>query len=204
MARAVRAVLGETALPIVCSMAMDLRPVLRRKETHHSVVSQLFLEYGEAMERMELTHQATAFRGMVILQSQPENGLISVRNNIRFIKKLEELPDLAARKAYMDAVLQRSMHAATFKVSYAGSHSMGPSDPYIESAYPFIDIHGAGAMLEVSAFDGQFCINFMQESDDDRYFQAFLRELREAGIEANATSFVPYSIVNIDFEGVRA
>lgn len=202
MARAVRAVLGKTELPIVCGMAMDMRPVLRKKTSHHSVISQAFLEYGERMEHMELTHQATAFRGMVILQSQPENVLTSVRNNIRFIKKLDEMPDLAARKAFMAGVIQRNMLVDTFKVSYAGSHSMGPADPYTEMVLPFIDIHGAGAMLEVSAIGEYFYIIFMQESDDTRYLEAFLRELEAAGIVGSATALAPFSIPNVDFPGV--
>lgn len=201
MARAVRAVLGETELPIVCGLAMDMRPVLRKPISHHSVVTQLFLEYGPRMEKLDLSLQATAFRGMVILQSQPENVLTSVRNNIRFIQKLGELPDLAARRAYMQGVLRRSMQADTFKVSYAGDHGMGPSDPYIRTCNPFIDIHGAGAMLELSAFGGYIDVNFLQESDDARYLEAFLRELQDAGVEAEASALKPFSMANIDFCG---
>lgn len=202
MARAVRTVLGETEKPIVCGMAMDARPVLQKPEAHHSVVSQLFLEYGKKMEKMDLIHQVTAFRGMVILQSQPENVLTSVRNNIRFIRKLEELPDLSTRKTFMAGVMKRAMQSDTFKVSYVGSQSMGPADPYIESSLPaFIDINGAGAMLEVCAFKGRLSINFLQESDDERYLHAFLRELETAGIQAAATPLAPFSIANIDFCG---
>lgn len=202
MARAVREVLGQTEKPIVCGLAIDLRPVLGKKRTHHSMASQLYLEYKKEMEEMSLTRQATIFRGMVILQSQPENGLVSIRNNIRFIKMLEKLPAFAARKAYMEAVIQRSMSASTFKVSYGGSHSMGPADPYVEAVYPFVDIHGAGAMLEVSSLNGQFYINFMQESEDERYLQAFLRQMKAAGIPATATEFTPYCVAGVDFEGV--
>ncbi len=200
MARAIRAVLGETELPIVCGMAMDIRPVLQKPEAHHSTVSQLFLEYGKRMERLDLFHQVTAFRGMVILQSQPENVLTSVKHNIQFIQKLEQLPDLAARKLFMAEVMKRAMNSATFKVSYVGSHKTGPTDAYIESSHPgFIDLTGAGAMLEVCTFKGRLFINFMQESDDERYLHAFLQELEAADIQAEVTPLAPYSVANIDF-----
>ncbi len=202
MARAVRVVLGETEKPIVCGMAMDMRPVLKKPMAHHSVVSQLFLEYGKKQEKLELSHQATVFRGMVILQSQPENILTSVRNNIGFIKKLENLPDLAARKEFMRGVVARSMYADTFKVSYAGSHSMGAADKYIETCNPFIDIKGAGIMLEVSAINGHFDINFLQESDDEKYLSAFLHQLEEVGISYTAGLLKPFTVPNVDFAGV--
>lgn len=200
MARAVKDVLGETEEPIVCGLAMDIRSILNKPLTHHSVVSQLFLEYNKSVQRLELANQATAFRGMVMLQGQYENVMTSVRNNMQFIKSLEKIPTLEERKLFMNNVLSKAMNNASYKVSYVGQAEFGDAMEYIENISTYVDIKDAGMMMEVNACNGMFDICFMQETEDDRFLKALLRQFEYAGIEVIATEFTPYKVSDIEFE----
>jgi len=198
MARAVREELGQTELPIICAMAMDIRPVLKKLLAHHSVVSQLFLEYGEKMASLPLETQATAFRGMVLLQSQPENVLTSVRNNLRFVENLRQMDSLDARRRFMQGIVERSMTMSSFKFSYPGRLDLGVAEKYIKNQLIYPDITGAGLMLEVAAHGGFFHISFLQEYEDERYYRAFLRQLDAMRLPYEAGKFVPYAVPGVE------
>lgn len=114
--------------PIVCGMAMNIRPVLNKPMCHHSVVSQLFLEYKSSMKTMDIQTLATCSRGMVILQSQPENVWTSVRNNLSFFEQLGKMPELTQRQEYMKQVVARSMQMDTYKISYVGKAAFGGAE----------------------------------------------------------------------------
>lgn len=199
LARAIEEIHKDKEFPVVCGMAMNIRPVLKKPTSHHSVVSQLFLEYKESMKEMSIQDQATAFRGMVILQSQPENIWISVRNNISFIEKLNQQQDIAGKKRFMQEIVKRSMGADTFKVSYVGRASLGEAGKYVENIHSYIDIDGAGIMMEINAHNGWFDICFMQEFEEDIYLKGFQKQLQQADISCEVTGPEPIRVSAIAF-----
>lgn len=172
----------EESKPIVCGMAMNIRPVLDKPLCHHSVVSQLFLEYKPSMKTMDIQTLATCSRGMVILQSQPENVWTSVRNNLSFFEQLRKMPDLSQRQEYMKQVVARSMQMDTYKVSYVGKAALGDAGKYVTAIDSYVDIGGAGIMVEINALNGFFHLCFMQEFAEDIYVNSFIRQLEKAGI----------------------
>lgn len=184
---------------IVCGMAMNIRSVLQKPKCHHSVVSQLFLEYKPFMKKMDVQMLSTCSRGMVLVQSQPENVWISVRNNLAFFERLRQLPDVPSKKAFMQQIVKRSMHRDTYKVSYAGRAKMGSVEPYICSMDSYIDITGAGIMVEVNAVNGWLNLCFMQEFEEDIYVNSFLRQLDKEGISYVLESREAFEVPKVCF-----
>lgn len=182
MARAIDGVHWDQELPIVCGMAMNTRKVLGKPLSHHSLVSQLFLEYKEAMKKMDIREQAVCFRGMIMVQGQAENVLDSVRNNIRLFRQVETILDLQSRRKMLQQVVSSFLDVDTFKVSYVGRSCMGAAETYIQSIYTQVDLNGSGIMLEINSVNGKFCLSFLQEWEDDIYVKAFLRQLDQEGI----------------------
>lgn len=182
MARSIDRLHRDRELPIVCGMAMNTRKVLGKPQAHHSLVSQLFLEYKEGMRKMDIREQATCFRGMIMVQGQDENIWDSVRNNIRLFEKVESLPDLETRRKMMRQVVSSFLDVDTFKVSYVGKSSMGSAEAYIRSIYTSVDLNGSGIMIEVNSVNGLFCLSFLQEWEESVYVDAFLQELDREGI----------------------
>lgn len=161
---------------------MNTRKVLGKPLSHHSLVSQLFLEYKEAMKKMDIREQAVCFRGMIMVQGQAENVLDSVRNNIRLFRQVETILDLQSRRKMLQQVVSSFLDVDTFKVSYVGRSCMGAAETYIQSIYTQVDLNGSGIMLEINSVNGKFCLSFLQEWEDDIYVKAFLRQLDQEGI----------------------
>lgn len=201
MARAVDFVHPNASLPIICGMAMNIRGVLNKPLAHHSLVSQLFLEYRDGIKSMPLEEQVTCFRGMILLQSQKENVLDSVRNNLKLAARLKELPDLASRRFMMQKAVSASMGADTFKVSYVGKCGMGAAERYTKTMGTMIDLNGSGIMIEVNAVNGWFFLEFMQEWEEDVYVNAFCRQLEAEYIGYELADKGPLQVAPIVFAG---
>lgn len=197
--RAIHELHPDAELPVVCGMAMNIRPVLKKPKCHHSVVSQLFLEYKPQMAKMDVQTLATCSRGMVMLQSQPENVWTSVRNNISFFAALEKLPDVPAKKEYMKQIVARSMQMDTYKVSYVGKASLGSAEKYVKAVDSCPNINGAGIMVEVNALNGWFHLSFMQEFQEDVYVKEFMKQLDMAGIPFEAEEGVSFQTPAVCF-----
>lgn len=197
--KAIRQLHQDIRLPIVCGVAMDIRAVLNKPKCHHSVVSQLFLEYKPPMDKMDIQTLSTCSRGMVMLQSQPENIWLFVKNNLSFLVDIAKMPDIASKKGYMRKVVARSMQMDTYKVSYVGKAALGDAEQYVSSIDSCLDISGAGIMVEVNSVHGTFHLSFMQEFAEDVYVKAFLRQLEQEGIPYKADGGVPFQTPGVCF-----
>lgn len=198
MARAVDRAHEDNELPIICGMAMNTRKVLGKPLSHHSLVSQLFLEYKESMKKMDIRDQATCFRGMIMVQGQDENVWDSVRNNIRLFERVEAIPDIEGRRKMLRQVVSSFLDVDTFKVSYVGKSGMGAAGDYIRSIDSLVDLNGSGIMIEVNSVGGKFCLSFMQEWEEETYVNAFLRELEAEGIAYTLAGKEPLQVASVE------
>ncbi len=201
MFHALRDLHPESELPFICGMAMNIRSVLHKEQSHHSLVSQLFLEDKPAMKHMETETVAACCRGMVMLQSQPENIMISVQHNMGFFKMMEGMPDIPSRQQYMGRIVRKSMNMDTFKVSYVGRANLGESEQYVEGMESLVDINGAGIMIEINALNGLFDFCFMQEFEEDIYVKMFVKKMEAAGIQCEMGELRPLGIPGFTLGG---
>lgn len=197
--RAIQELHEDLKQPVVCGMAMNIRPVLKKPLCHHSVVSQLFLEYKPSMREMDIQTLATCSRGMVMLQSQPENVWTSVRNNLSFFAHLDQLPDIPSKKEYMKQIVARSMLRDTYKVSYVGKASLGGVEKYVTKIDSCLDVTNAGIMVEINALNGWFHLSFMQEFKEDAYVKAFVKQFEMAGIPCETEEGVSFGTPGVCF-----
>lgn len=181
MARAVAALHPDADLPVVASMAVNTRKSLGKPKSHHSQVSQLVLEYKEAMKKMDICEQVTCFRGMVMVQSQKENILDSVRNNIALIQNILSIPKLEEKKRFMTGMMGRFLDLDTFKVSYVGKYDFGEAEKYVKKLY--VDLPVDSLMMEITAIAGYFNISVLQGWKEDVYVKAFVEELKRENID---------------------
>lgn len=201
MARAVDAVHPQNDKPIVCGMAMNIRKILGKPMAHHSAVSQLFLEYKEEMKHMDLLTQATCFRGMVMVQGQYENVMDSVRNNLKFFRRVKAQPDIESKRNITQQLVSAFLDVSTFKVSYVGKSDMGAAEAYLKDIYVNIDQNGSGIMIEINAVNGWFNLSFQQEWEEDVYLQAFLEQLEKEGIQFEYEGSEQVRLPSIAFNG---
>ena len=199
MARAVEELHKDADKPIVCSMAMNIRKTLRAMTAHQSLVTQLFLEYKDAMKHMDIREQATCFRGMIMVQGQDENVWQSVKGNLKINERINALPDMKSKQLMMQQIVASCVGLDTFKVSYVGKNHLGAAEKYVKGMHVVLDMNQNNLMIEVSAVHGWFHLTFQQNWAEDVYVKAFLRQLDKEGITYRTKEGQPIKVASIDF-----
>ncbi len=198
MSRAIAEIHKETEKPIVCSMAMNIRKTLKAMQAHHSLVTQLFLEYKDAMRAKSITDQITCFRGMIILQGQDENIWQSVRGNLKLIARLGTVPTLEGKRQMIQQIVESCLGFDTFKVSYVGKANIGAAEKYVKGIDTILDIADNSILIEMNAVNGKFHLAFMQDWQEDIYLKAFLDQLEKENIEYTVSEARPVKVASIE------
>ena len=187
LARAIENVNPTPHDPVTIAMCLNQRKALGTPYAHNSLVGCVDLVFKPSMRQMDFAGQVTCFRGAVALQSDREQVLEEVREYQSFISDVERLPSVAARRAACRAAMLERSRRYTATVSYVGKSDFGEAERYIQqfdvlpsAALPSIE---TPVNLEVSAVHGQFFVNFIQRFQEDCFFNAFIRQLRENDID---------------------
>ena len=172
--------------PVVIAMCVNQRKALKAPLAHQSLVGDVRLVYGDRIKKLELKDQATSFRGMVALQSDPDVVLEEIREYQGIVKELDQLPTTEEKRRYCIDRMDRMTSYFTATVSYVGNADMGDAEYYIQEfhALPSTALPSSATplTLELSAMNGSFYVNFMQFFKDECYLNAFIQELRDNNI----------------------
>ena len=83
-------------------------------------------------------------------------------------------------------------------VSYANSRSFGPLDPFIDELFVVAEPGTTGIICEVACINHSFFLAFSQAFSSDRFFNAFLEELAQTGIEYRVLADEPLRMCSIE------
>ncbi len=187
LARAIDRVTPMGKDPVVIAMCVNQRRMLRAPLAHQSLVGDVRLVYDRKVAALPFSLQATSFRGKVILQSDADIVLEELKEYRRIVEDLKALPDHAARHRYAVDRMDRMTSRFTATVSYVGKTDMGEAERYIQEFHVLpstaLPSSATPLTLELSAMNGSFYVNFMQYFGDECYLNAFIRELRENGVD---------------------
>ena len=142
---------------------------------------------------MPFSMQATCFRGIVTLQSDNDMVLEDIRDYQAFIKRLQMLDSVEARRACCARRMEMLSECITATVSYVGKADLGGTERYIleNEALPSTALPSTHVPLtvEMSALNGYFFLNFIQYFKEMDYFSSFIRQLRENNLD--------YDVLNV-------
>jgi hypothetical protein len=193
LARSIDALHPEAVRVPVIAMCVNQRKALRAPLAHQSLVGNVLLPYTPRLRAMPFSTQATCFRGMVTLQSDPDMVLDEIREYQELMTRLEGLETHAMRQALCVSRMEALSRRITATVSYVGKASMGEAERYIQEyeALPSTALPSTHVPLtvEMSAVNGYFFLNFIQYFREADYFSAFVRQLRHNGID--------YDVLNV-------
>ena len=96
----------------------------------------------------------------------------------------------------MQGLLNSYKNATTFQVSYVGLANMGAVAQYVTEAE--LENAGEGIMIEIMAVNGAFYLDFMQQWQEDLYFNAFCEELSSLGFDYELLDSGEQKIVKVD------
>ena len=164
------------------AMTVNQRKALKTPLAHQTLVGGVMLEYKEKMRSWPLDRQATAYRGMVFAQTTDETVLAGVASqkgiNQMILSKQNDQERVAV--AQMIGDLSGKILCAT--VSYVGKANFKGAEKYIRDFRLWTHSTADGILIEISAVNGKFTLDFTQPFQSPLYLNAFLRELEENGI----------------------
>lgn len=163
-------------------MTVNMRKALNTPRAHQSLVGGINLEYKKQMKHWSLDRQATAYRGMVFLQTQEEKVLetaasIKSINQMILSKKNDE-----ERLALSDMIGKMAGSLNTIAVSYVGKANFGNAEKYIRDFRLWTYNAATPVLVEISAVNGRFTLDFLQSFSSPIIVNAFLKELDENDI----------------------
>lgn len=191
LARAIDAVNPGNTRPIVTGMAMNLRPALEAPDYMGSPVGIAYLSYDGKLKEKPFTIQATGYRGRLILASDPDRLQLSTKAVCGLCKIIDGLPQLAMKKAATQKVLNARLGTTSFAVSYMGPARLGAVEQYVKEIRLLNEAGKNAIMIEIMSSNGYFFLDFVQQWQEELYFEAFCQQLTLQGI--------PY-----EWEGVEA
>lgn len=197
MSRAIDKLHPDAEDPIISQVYCDYRNVLGAEKSHHNMVTTLPLVYEHSMRNMPIDMQNTSMRGDILYLSDPSILLRTVTGIKTACETINSLPTLQDKFTAVAKGMETFFQQTTFAISYSGKKSFGSCDRHIEAMFPAGEPVGIGILIEVTAADGWFYIVFMQDWREDVYFNAFLKEIVNLGLdfdllyssEAKAPSF---------------
>ena len=198
MTRAIREVHPNEHRSIVSAVSFNFRFGIGNRHSHRLLSRALLMEYPDSMRQDGILKMCTCSRGMITLQSQPENVLYYAAQRKALVEALDRIPTLEERRRVMSARALKDATDNTFSVSYVGRINMGSVMPYIDSIYNITD--GStyeSAFLEVTVTNGTFNIALLQGFSSDVYYRALLRQLEECGIPYTEEPAVPLRCADI-------
>lgn len=192
MARAVREVHPDEHRNIVSAVSFNFRPGIGNRHNYRMLSSSLLIEYPDSMRQDPILKMCTCTRGMITLQTQPEDVLYYAKQRKALVEALDQIPTLEERRRFIGARALADATDNTFSVSYVGKMDLGSIMPYIDAIYNITDASTyEDAFLEVTATNGYFNITLLQGFSSDVYYRALLRQFEECGIPYTEMPVIP-------------
>lgn len=180
-------------------LALNQRGGLGTPLAHQSLVGGVFLEYKDAIKDWTIERQATAYRGMVFVQTMKKNVLAGVASMKGANQMLMSKTSDQERLAIVNAMSEVTDRLITATVSYVGKAGFKESEDYIRDFRLWTSAAGKTLLIEVSAVGGRFTIDFLQSFSSPLYVNAFLEELEDNGIKYDLQDVMKTELPNIRY-----
>ena len=182
LSRAIAKLCPDAEDVIRITLCVNQRKALHAPLAHQSLVGGAFLEYKDKMRDWPLEKQATAYRGRVFAQTQEENvlmGVASLKGSNGLLLSKESDRERLGVAAYINTLAAR---VVTATVSYVGKANYQEAERYIRDFRAWTSSAAGGMVVEISAVNGRFTLDFLQSFSSPIFVNAFLKELEENGI----------------------
>lgn len=195
LAKAVRRYDPESDKTVSVSVAVDNKAILGNHDNYRMFANVAELDFPKKRSLDDVTKSCTIARGQLMLQTQKENSLRTIRQRKATFSQLGMMP--------LDMKLNMIGKAAgslrwSASVSYANSRSFGPLDPFIDELYVVAEPGTSGVICEIACINHSFFLAFSQAFSSDRFFKAFIEELALTGIEYSVLADEPLRMCSIE------
>ncbi len=156
------------------ALCVNKRKALHAPLAHQSLVGGVMLEYKNRMHDWPLDRQATAYRGMVFAQSQEENVLMGLASTIGICRVILSKESDQERQGIAGYINDLAGRVVTATVSYVGKANYKEAEQYIRDFRLWTSPASNYLLIEISAVNGRFTLDFIQRFSSPIYVNAFL------------------------------
>ena len=182
LSRAIAKLFPESENAIRIALCVNQRKALNAPLAHQSLVGGVMLEYKDKLRDWSLEMQGTAYRGMVFAQTQEENvlrGIASFKGVNGMLLTKESDQERIGVASYINSLAGK---LTTATVSYVGKADYKEAEQYVRDFRLWTSPLGNNLLVEISAVNGRFTLDFLQSFSSPVIVNAFLKELDENGI----------------------
>ena len=197
LSRAIAKLFPESENAIRIALCVNQRKALNAPLAHQSLVGGVMLEYKDKLRDWSLEMQGTAYRGMVFAQTQEENvlrGIASFKGVNGMLLTKESDQERIGVASYINSLAGK---LTTATVSYVGKADYKEAEQYIRDFRLWTSPLGNNLLVEISAVNGRFTLDFLQSFSSPVIVNAFLKELDENGIIYDLQDVNELELLNI-------
>lgn len=185
--------------PFVSVIAIDNKARLGNYDSYRQFAFTGFVDFPKKLNHESLDKILTMTRGQLILQTQPENAIQTVKSTRDGFEQMKSL--LLAQKAAIGRQVLGS-HMATTSISYVKSRSFGPLDAYIEEYYVLGEPSTVEVLCEITCINRSFFLAFSQVFQSEAFLNAFISELGAIGIPCEIMRKEEYKLCGIRYDNI--
>ena len=177
-------------------IACNFRKAVNCPNAFHSISRALHAQYKRSYLDMPVDKLGTITRGMIMLQSQPENSVIHMKNTLEFYENVDSLKTVDEKRHYClsEGVFTKGCKD-TYNVSYVGQTDFGAMNKFVRSMNT---LAFGNLLVEINAIGNMFYITFNQVIRTDKYINAFINTLNEAGLSYSVSNYKTKNIASLE------
>ncbi len=171
--------------PVVCGIPHSIRNLTCGENNYHDQVVENCIIYDDRLNSFPRDKQFTVGRGKMIVQSEPENVLYTIRQRAEFALSMDDIPDpVSRRQAYKDNARLIIENPESMAISYEGRIRWGAIEKYIEYISVNVSALSAPVLVNTVPVNGRFYISMMLDHTSDDYVQTLIKLFNDNDIEA--------------------
>lgn len=177
-------------------IACNFRKAVGCTNAFHSISRALHAGYRRSYLDMPVDKLGTITRGMIMLQSQPENSVIQMKKTLEFYEKVDSLKTIEDKRNFcLNEGLFTKGCKDTYNVSYVGQTDFGAMNRFVRSMN---SMAYGNLLVEINAIGNMFYITLNQVTETDRYINAFLNTLNEADLSYCVSNYRTKNIATLE------
>ena len=192
MFKALAPLFPEEADTFSAGIAFNFRKDVDCPRAYHSISTVLHAVYKRSYLDFPVDKLGTITRGMITLQTQPENSVIHMKDVLKFYESVDALKTVEEKR---DFCLKEGLFTKgckdTYNVSYVGRTDFGSMGKYVRSLNT---LAYGNLLVEINAIGNMFYITLNQMVKTEKYIRAFLDTLLDTGLTYSVSN---YRIKNI-------
>ena len=164
------------------SICVDLRKLLDAPLAHQTLVTGLIFDYDQSFANLNIEEEIKKIRETVSEFIKEPKSLFLISSSYYYLLMLSKEKDINKAKIIAAKNKESMGGLVSGVISYVGKANFGDAEKYITEFRTETDCPSP-ILVEIAAVNGKFYLDFIQNFEDERYINAFKKELDNLNIK---------------------